>query len=53
MCVASLCLFLSEGVLAARLEEYLYEASEEYIPEGQIFKLTNMLSEPSLENYGK
>jgi hypothetical protein len=31
----------------------LYEASEEYILEGKIFKLTNDLLEAVLENYGK
>ncbi len=33
--------------------EYLYEASEEYILEGKIFKQTNKLLEVILENYGK
>jgi hypothetical protein len=36
-----------------RLGEYSYEASEEYILEGKIFKLTNKLSEVILEKYGK
>jgi hypothetical protein len=36
-----------------RLGEYVYEASEEYILERKIFKLTNELFEVVLENYGK
>jgi hypothetical protein len=35
------------------LGEYSYEASEEYILEGKIFKLANELLEVVLENYGK
>jgi hypothetical protein len=31
----------------------LYEASEEYISKGKIFKLTNELAEVILENYGE
>ncbi len=36
-----------------RLGEYVYKASEEYILERKIFKLTNNLLEVVLENYGK
>ncbi len=39
--------------LRLHLGEYLYEASEEYVLEGKIFKLTNKLLEVVLENYGK
>jgi hypothetical protein len=40
-------------VFYLRLGEYLYEANEEYILEGKIFKLTDKLSEVVLENYGE
>ncbi len=39
--------------LRQRQGEYLYEASEEYISEEKIFKLTKKLLEVVLENYGE
>jgi hypothetical protein len=46
-------LVTSVKVFWLHVEEYLYEASEEYILERKTFKLTNELLQVVLENYGE